>query len=77
VLIIKGLFRLAGYGVTRVTQKSGSRAAALQIAQKQKRQQEAGATVRRRDSIQELLYARSNSLSRKKWMEKGTSEVVR
>jgi hypothetical protein len=33
-------------------------------AKKQKRQRDAGATVRRRDSTQGLLYARSNSLSR-------------
>jgi hypothetical protein len=46
------------------------------IARKQKCQQDAGGTVRRRDDIQELLYARSNSLSRKKWMEKGTSEIA-
>jgi hypothetical protein len=37
----------------------------LADAKKQKRQQDAGATVRGRNGIQGLLYARSNNLSRK------------
>jgi len=40
----------------------------LADAEKQKRQQVAGVTAIKRISIQELLYAMSNSSSRRKWV---------